>query len=221
MGRQRRRTVAGYPYHLIQRGNNRQDIFFSDEDRIFYLDQLKKFCDRCGCRLHAYVLMTNHVHLLISPDADDGIQPFMQGVGTNYVRYINRKQSRSGSLFEGRYRASLIETEAYLIACYRYVELNPVRAGMVDVPGAYPWSSYLINSTTATSDLIVPHPYFKSLGPRAYRALCQEPLGVVMEDEITQSLLRSRPLGGQGPGRGAHGGDRRSRRFKDGQGAIA
>ena len=147
MPRQLRYNLPGIPQHVIQRGNNRQATFFSDEDYMRYLADLKSACDQHQCEVHAYVLMTNHVHLLMTPHNGDGIAKTMQSLGRRYVVYINQTYRRTGTLWEGRYKAALIDSENYLLTCYRYIELNPVRAeGMVDHPGKYRWSSYRANA---------------------------------------------------------------------------
>lgn len=142
MVRQSRFILPGYPQHVIQRGNNRHIIFADEADCCFYRDKLIEACERFSCRIHAYVLMTNHVHLLITPDIEAGIGKVMQSLGRSYVRYSNDCYRRTGTLWEGRYKAALLETALYLLTCYRYIELNPVCAGMVARQGDYGWSSY-------------------------------------------------------------------------------
>ena len=142
MPRRPRVVLPHIPLHLIQRGNNRQVCFVADEDYRFYLEWLKEFAGKTGCRVHAYVLMTNHVHLLISADRGESPGVLMKALGQRYVQYFNRTYRRSGTLWEGRYRSCLTQAEDYLLACQRYIELNPVRAGMVEHPADYPWSSY-------------------------------------------------------------------------------
>lgn len=138
MARHPRFVLPGHPQHVIQRGNNRSVIFADDADYTFYLDRLREVCERFKCRIHAYVLMTNHVHLLITPETGIGIGKVMQSLGRQYVQYFNYRYRRTGTLWEGRYKASLLNTDQYLLACYQYVELNPVRAGMVEQPAKYP-----------------------------------------------------------------------------------
>jgi putative transposase len=135
MPRRPRLNLANVPLHVIQRGNNRQACFFADEDYRFYLYWLRKGAEKYGCDIRAYVLMTNHVHLLVSPHGKNSVSELMQSVGRRYVQYVNRIYKRSGTLWEGRFKASLVNAEAYLLLCYRYIELNPVRAGMVTDPG--------------------------------------------------------------------------------------
>ncbi len=140
MPRKPRFTLPGVPQHIIQRGHNREPCFFSEQDYVRYKQDLKSACDKFHCHIHAYVLMTNHVHLLITPLTEFGISEVMQSLGRRYVRYINHEYKRSGTLWEGRFKASLIDSEAYLLTCMRYIELNPVRANMVKHTGEYRWS---------------------------------------------------------------------------------
>lgn len=134
MARKPRINLLGIPQHVIHRGHNREPCFYAEEDYSVYLEFLQLTSERTGCRIHAYVLMTNHVHLLVTPMLDYGISAMMQGLGKRYVQYINASYRRSGTLWEGRYKASLIDSQAYLLSCIRYIELNPVRADMVIAP---------------------------------------------------------------------------------------
>ena len=142
MARLPRLTVAGYPHHIIQRGNNRQDIVRSDADREFLLDLLGESARKHQVAMNAYVLMDNHFHLLLTPETAEGVPLMMQAVGRRYVRHFNDRYQRTGTLWEGRYRSTLIQTERYLLACMVYMDLNPVRAGMVADPKNHPWSSH-------------------------------------------------------------------------------
>ena len=146
MPRKPRFNIVGIPQHVIQRGNNREPCFYSEQDYQRYLKDLSDSAKKHDCRIHAYVLMTNHVHLLVTPMVEHGISNMMQALGRRYVYYINKNYQRSGTLWEGRYKASLIDNERYLLTCMRYIELNPVRAKMVEHPGEYPWSSYQANA---------------------------------------------------------------------------
>lgn len=157
MPRRARLAVAGIPWHIIQRGNNRSACFYSDQDYLRYLDTLNEQAVKYGCQIHAYVLMTNHVHLLLTPEREQSASLLMKHLGQRYVQYINRTYKRSGTLWEGRFRSCLTQSEDYVLACYRYIELNPVRANMVGHPRNYPWSSYRINAEGKKSDLITPH----------------------------------------------------------------
>ena len=154
MARLPRYVLPGQPQHVIQRGNNREPTFAEPADYVFYLQKLKIACDQQGGVIHAYVLMTNHVHLLITPTRKVGIGKVMQSLGRYYVQYFNYVYNRTGTLWEGRYKATLLNSEDYLLTCMRYIELNPVRAGMVDHPAAYPYSSYAANARGATDPLV-------------------------------------------------------------------
>lgn len=178
------------PVHIVQRGNNRQAIFYDEKDYRVYLGWLKDALERYDCQLHAYVLMTNHVHLLVTPAAQDSISRMMQYIGRRYVPYINQEYGRSGTLWEGRYKSSLIQEEPYLLACMRYIELNPVRAGMVKKAVEYPWSSYHFNALQQENDLLTTHRIYNALGPdkasrrKAYQGLFR----VHMADNLTQEI---------------------------------
>lgn len=164
MPRRARLALPNVPLHLIQRGNNRQLCFAADEDYRFYLDCLTEYAGKAGCRVHAYVLMTNHVHLLVSAELAEAPGRLMKALGQRYVQYFNRCYQRSGTLWEGRYRSCPTEAEGYLLACQRYIELNPVRAGMVAHPAEYPWSSYRANAQGEPNVLIRPHRVYLALG---------------------------------------------------------
>lgn len=183
MARLGRYFLPGQPLHLIQRGNNRQAIFHCDDDRRVYKAWLAEAAAANACGIHAYVLMTNHVHLLVTPDGEDSVPRMMQVLGRRYVRHINFCYRRSGTLWEGRYRAAPIESEAYFLACSRYIELNPVRARMVLRPLDYPWSSYRAQAHGKADPLLKEHALYRALGRNAaerqtsYRALFATPLG--------------------------------------------
>ncbi len=177
MPRLPRYEVPGHPQHVVQRGNNRCVTFSADDDYQHFRDWLSAAASRHGCQIHAYVLMTNHVHLLVTPMRTGSVALTMQSVGRRYVRYFNDIHERTGTLWEGRYRATLVDSEHYLLSCYRYIELNPVRAGLVTRPDEYRWSSHSTNAWGAADPLIAAHPCYEALGaePRArlkaYRAL--------------------------------------------------
>jgi putative transposase len=177
MPRKPRYYLPGVPCHVVQRGHNREPCFSAPEDFRYYLQCLREACLKYDAAMHAYVLMTNHVHLLMTPAGKDGISRVLQTVGRRYVQYVNASYQRSGTLWEGRHKASLIDTEHYLMACYRYIELNPVRAGMVRKPCDYVWSSFRANAYGRTDALVRPHDVYLALGAddterrRAYRAL--------------------------------------------------
>ena len=164
MPRRARLRIAGIPLHIIQRGNNRAACFYNDDDCLFYLHHLGEFARKFECAVHAYALMTNHVHLLLSPRKAAGASLLMKHLGQGYVQYVNKTYRRSGTLWEGRFRSSLVQAQDYLLRCYGYIELNPVRASMVAHPGEYRWSSYAINAQGKPSTLITPHAEYLALG---------------------------------------------------------
>lgn len=164
MPRLPRLCPLGIPQHVIQRGNNRQVCFNCDEDLAAYAYWLGKYAEMYLVDIHAWVFMTNHVHLLVTPRVEQAVAKMMQSLGRNYVRYYNHTYKRSGTLWEGRYKSCLVESGEYLFYCYRYIEMNPVRAGMVNFPGEYPWSSYRANTSSLQSSLRTPHPLYLQLG---------------------------------------------------------
>lgn len=164
MPRQPRLDLPGIAQHVIQRGNDRQPCFFTESDYLCYLQELRELTRRSRCHVHAYVLMTNHVHLLITPDAIGQIASLMQALGRRYVRYVNDRYHRTGTLWEGRYKSCLVDSDTYLLHCYRYIELNPVRACMVAAPEDYRWSSHAANAHGAADPLIHPHASYLALG---------------------------------------------------------
>ncbi len=201
MPRRPRVTLPHLPLHVIQRGNNHQACFVADEDYGFYLDWLKEYAGKTGCAIHAYVLMTNHVHLLLSSASGDGVSALMKALGQRYVQYVNRTYRRSGTLWEGRFRSCLTQEESYLLACQRYIELNPVRAGMVPHPAEYRWSSYRANAQGEASSLLTPHPLYLALGAdakarqQAYRELFRDELEPGLVDAIRQATNGNFALG--------------------------
>jgi len=194
--------LSGIPVHVVQRGNNRQQCFFEEQDRSFYLFHLSRLLPRSECALHAYCLMTNHVHLLLTPSAPDSCARLMKDIGQLYTQYVNRAYGRSGSLWEGRFRSCLVQAEDYLLACYRYIELNPVRAGLCSHPREYTWSSYPANAEGAPSALVTPHAEFLRLGSgdqariRTYRALFEVTLDCARINEIRVATNGNFALGG-------------------------
>lgn len=164
MPRKSRMYLGGYPCHIVQRGVDRQATFFSEGDYLFYLKCLQGAAERYGVSVHAYVLMTNHVHLLMTPDSEDSISRVMQSLGRRYVQGINRQYARTGTLWESRHKSSLIDADVYLLACYRNIELNPVRARMCLHPGDYQWSSYRANALRDADPLIIQHRLFEEVG---------------------------------------------------------
>lgn len=201
MPRQIRFQLAEIAHHVVQRGHNRQPVFFADEDHSYYLECLSDAAQRFGCRIHAYVLMPNHVHLLVTPSQPSGISRMMQSVGRRYVRYINFRHLRTGTLWEGRYRASLVSGGEYLLRCYRHIETNPVRALLAGDPADYRWSSCRHNLLGKPDFCVSPHPDFLALGAQArerqlaYRALLQAPLDNDALRQIRSALLGSRAYG--------------------------
>ena len=164
MARLPRLTVPGYPHHVIQRGNNRQMIFRDAADHEFMLGLLTEQARKLQVEIHAYVLMGNHFHLLATPQTQDGLPLMMQSVGRSYVRYFNRRHQRSGTLWEGRYRSTIVQSERYLLACMVYIDLNPVRAGMLASAADYPWSSHAHLAGLRHDPLLTPHPLYWQLG---------------------------------------------------------
>jgi len=164
MPRKPRFFLPDVPVHAIARGNDKNNVFKSDDDKKFYISCLQQASDRYSTSIHAYVLMDNHVHLLISSCEAINISKFMQHIGRLYVPYFNRKYSHTGTLWEGRFKASIIDDENYLLSCYRYIELNPVRAGMVESPERYPWSSYSVNAFEYDNSLVKQHEVYQRLG---------------------------------------------------------
>ncbi len=157
MPRKPRFFLPNIPVHAITRGNNKNNVFNDDEDKHFYMSCLFESSEKFETDIHAYVLMDNHIHLLISSNLAVNISSFMQHIGRRYVPYFNQKYGHTGTLWEGRFKASLVDDERYLLSCYRYIELNPVRAKMVDDPGLYKWSSYHCNALGKKNTLVKPH----------------------------------------------------------------
>ena len=201
MPRKPRFTLPGIPQHIIQRGNNREPCFLVEQDYRRYLDELQTTTEKYHCRIHAYVLMTNHVHLLMTPMREEGIGDTMQALGRRYVYYINKTYQRTGTLWEGRYKASLVDSEGYLLTCMRYIELNPVRAQMVSHPGEYKWSSYGANAQGREVALLSPHPLYAALGAspadrqQAYRELFRYHMDSDLLHEIRDALNHELVLG--------------------------
>lgn len=201
MPRRPRIILLNVPQHIIQRGNNRTACFYADEDYVRYLDWLKEYADKTDCQIHSYVLMTNHVHLLASSNTAEAIGAMMKALGQRYVQYINRSYKRSGTLWEGRFKSCPTQAETYLLACQRYIELNPVRASMVQHPAEYQWSSYQSNAQGADSTMIKPHVLYEALGrdaetrQAAYRELFRYQLDPGMIDQIRTATNGNYVLG--------------------------
>lgn len=201
MARLPRLTLANHPHHVIQRGNNHQPIFATSADYQALLDLLEESGKKFDVAVHAYVLMSNHFHLLATPKTADGLPKMMQAVGRSYVRYFNDSQGRSGTLWEGRYKSTLIQTERYLLACMAYIDLNPVRAGLVGAPQDYPWSSHLHYLGARQDRLVTPHALYWELGntpfarEAAYAELVQNGVNPVQQAALTEATLRGWALG--------------------------
>lgn len=200
MPRKKRFYIGGTPAHLIQRGNNRQTVFFHPEDCSVYLGYLRESAMTCDCQVHAYVLMTNHVHLLITPRHSTSISRLMQQLGRRYVAYFNRKYRRTGTLWEGRHRGCIIEPASYGLRCYRYIELNPLRAGIVRKPAEYRWSSYQGNAD-GCKGFLAPLPQYQALGAtqdtrqKAYRQFLRSSIPENEIDTITACAQAGTVLG--------------------------
>jgi len=195
MARLPRLTLAGQPHHVIQRGNNRQPIFVDRADRLLFLGLLGDNAQRFGIALHAYVLMDNHFHLLATPSTANGMSQWMQAVGRRYVRYFNDRHGRSGTLWEGRYKSTLIQTDRYLLACMAYIDLNPVRAGLVAQAQEHPWSSHSHYAGLTTDRLLTPHPLYWTLGntpfarEAAYAEMVRAGVPTATEALLTEATL--------------------------------
>lgn len=194
MPRRLRIKLPGLPQHLVQRGVNREPCFFTEEDYHCYLHWLKKSAADYRCAIHAYALMTNHVHLLVTPETWEGASRLMQSVGRRYVQYINRTYRRTGTLWEGRFKSSAVQEERYFLLCSRCIELNPVRAGMVDDPCQYRWSSYRRNGLGQPDESLTPHVEYVNLGRTehdrqiAYRSLFRTELDEAAIADIRLAL---------------------------------
>ena len=203
MPRRARITLAGVPHHVVQRGHNREATFFADEDYLAYRHSLKEGAQRYHCAIHAYALMTNHVHLLVTPANEDGLSRLMRYLGSRYVQYVNFVYRRRGTLWEGRFKSSLVDQEHYLLTCYRYIELNPVRANMVEQPQDYRWSSYASHALGKQDDLIDDHPLYLALGTTeetrraAYRELFRYQLDDEQLTDIRDSLNKGLAVGAE------------------------
>lgn len=201
MPRLPRFSLADIPQHVIQRGNNRQPIFFIEADYQRYLEYLLSAAQTYRCDVHAYVLMPNHVHLLVTPRESLAISRFMKSLSGRYVKYINASHQRSGTLWGGRYKACIVESERYLMTCYRYIELNPVRAGLARHAADYPWSSHGHNAMGQDSDIIVEHTLYQALGRSfkerrfAYSKLFTDPMDDALLRRIRNAANQGRVLG--------------------------
>jgi putative transposase len=201
MARLPRIAVPGIPLHLVQRGNNRQACFGAEEDFAAYAHWLGEYARKCRVAIHAWVFMTNHVHLLLTPQTMDGVSHLMQTLGRHYVRYFNHTYKRTGTLWEGRFKSCVIQAEDYLLLCQRYIELNPVRAGMVMSPDDYPWSSFRANGLGQPAKCWTPHEVYQRLGKTvteraaAYRELFRGQLDATVLKQIRQASNQGMALG--------------------------
>ena len=203
MPRPPRLDLAGIPQHVVQRGVDRRPCFILEIHYAEYLRHLREQADRFGCQVHAYVLMCNHVHLLVTPSEPGGVGRLMQSLGRRYVGFFNLTMDRTGTLWEGRFKSCLVDSETYILRCYRYIELNPVRARIVDLPGYFQWSSYRRNGLGLPDSLVRPHPAYIALGAtetertETYRELVAQgcPTGDV--ENIRAMTSRQRAFGGE------------------------
>jgi putative transposase len=203
MARLPRFFVPGEVLHVIQRGNNREPIFAKEGDRIFFRDLLLRAIRKHGLCVHAYVLMTNHVHLLLTPARKESVPKALQSIGRHYVQYFNRVRGRSGTLWEGRYRATVVDSERYLLTCMRYIELNPVRAGLATHPELYRWSSYRKNALGVADAMVEPHELYARLGQAekerraAYRELFRFEISTTDLAAIREATNKNWALGSE------------------------
>jgi putative transposase len=203
MPRRPRIHLDRMPLHIVQRGHNGEACFFGEDDYLSYLHWLEQALGENDCRLHAYALMTNHVHLLLTPRRAEFVPRLIISLGRRYVQYVNRTRKRTGTLWDSRYKSSLIHAESYLLACQRYIELNPVRAAMVDEPAHYRWTSYRGNALGQPDPRLTPHPVYQALGASektrqaAYRALFRAQLDQAAIDDIRLALNQNQPLGSE------------------------
>jgi putative transposase len=201
MARTARLVIPELSVHIVQRAHDGRDCFFEESDYLSYVTLLRDFAPPALCSLHAYCLMTNHVHLFLTPHAADSCAQLMKNVGQRYVQRVNGRRSRSGTLWEGRFYSCLVPTERYAVACYRYVECNPVKPGMVTRAGDYRWSSYAVNANAGSDPLIAPHPAFLALAEdpirraELYKGLCEEPLPHPLVEDLRRATRRGQVAG--------------------------
>ena len=205
MPRTSRIVIPGYPHHVIQRGHNRLSVFAGEDDYLYYLDNLAEWKQRLDCKVYAFCLMTNHVHLVIAPGDDpESLGRLMKRLAGRQTRFVNRMEGRSGTLWEGRFKSSPIETNAYLLACCRYVEMNPVWAGMCSAPSEYPWSSCSSKTGSRTWEWLDDDPLYLALGEteterrQKYAAFLKEPISDQEKAIILGAVRRGQLTGGSG-----------------------
>lgn len=203
MARLPRLDLPGIPQHVVQRGNDRQPCFAEPTDYQNYRQELREAARKHACAVHAYVLMTNHVHLLVTPRDAGGVSRMMQAIGRRYVGAFNARYRRTGTLWEGRFKSALVDSDTYLLTCYRYIELNPVRAGMVQRPADYPWSSYRRNALGMHDSGITPHGRYLALATepdlrlQAYQALFNDALDQADADALRAHTRQNKAFGNQ------------------------
>lgn len=201
MARQPRLALPGYPHHVIQRGNNRQPIVLDEADRRMLYTLWLEESQRHKVAVNAYVLLDNHFHMLLTPPSDEAMSLMMQSVGRSYVRYFNKRHIRSGTLWEGRYKSSLIDSEAYLLTCMAYIDLNPVRAGVAESAEDFSWSSYKHMAGQNIDKLVTPHALYWGLGntpfarEAAYAEFVAGGLSAAIQKALTESALKGRVVG--------------------------
>jgi len=233
MARLPRIVLPNQPLHIMHRGNNRQDIFKTDEDMMRLKEDIAYALSKADCTLHAYVIMTNHLHLLITPKDKQQLAKFMQTMANRYVRYYNATYKQTGTIWEGRFKSCLVDSDNYLFSLYKYIEMNPVKATMVEDVADYKWSSYRHNALGETDELINEHPLYTELGDDtqkrylAYQALFDELDINQQHTQITKATLNGEVYGSNAfhstigelidrvTRLGAHGGDRKSAEYKD------
>ena len=203
MARRARICPAGWPQHVIQRGNNRQFCFVDNVDRSTYRLYLNKYRRKYEVDIHAWVLMSNHIHLLVTPKTDHSLSAFMKAVGQHYAQYFNSRHERTGGLWEGRFKSCVVDTERYFLQCQRYIELNPVKAGMVANPDAYPWSSYRCHAHGESSAMHTPHPCYLEYQPdpdkrlKSYQNFVASYMPESMQDQIRHAIQSGTALGSE------------------------
>jgi putative transposase len=233
MARLPRIVIPNQPLHIMHRGNNRQAIFESEEDMVRIKEDIKLSLLNSNCFLHAYVIMTNHLHLLVTPADKGQLTKFMQSMANRYVRYFNAKHQRTGTLWEGRYKSCLVDSDQYLFSLYKYIEMNPIRAGMVKNIVDYKWSSYRHNALGQMDSLVAEHPLYKDLGENVeqrsenYRKIFSDLNSTEKETQITEATMRGEVYGSdkfhskisqlivRSTKLASHGGDRKSEEYKN------
>ncbi len=203
MPRTARIILPNYPHHIIQRGHNRQAVFAGEDDYRYYLENLAEWKERFGCKVYAFCLMTNHVHLVVEPGEDaESLSRLMKRLAGRQTRFVNRLEDRSGTLWEGRFKSSPIESNAYLLACCRYVEMNPVFAGMCDDPAAYPWSSCRSKVSSRQFPWLDDDPLYLDFGASdderrlRYREFLQQSISDEEKEIILGAVRRGQLTGG-------------------------